>query len=598
MSAMCCEVCSMRDLARASSAFSLQRRLRTAWVLALLCATLVYIPNVAAAEPKRIAGLLLGFLAALVAVLTVARRRAQRLWPLRPLFGYAPFWSLGLVLLVCASLGWGLRAGTASVATFVSAALFCYGAQVLGTYGARRMLSDAACACGVVHALAACFTQWRFGAAVGVMGNPNELGLLLSFLLPLAMARLRKLRALGLLCAAIMVAALFFSHSRTAQLSLTVAICIHVFRSIPLRASVSSSRSCGALHALSLVGRSSDWFRDASWSDALAGRWWIFRHAWQIWVEHPLGVGAGGFGHAYLASQGRTLQQLSAGVAARAFINADTAHASVMHIFVEQGALGGGLLAGFWICLLRALARAPAPYFCAAISVLLASFGDMALHIPPIALFLGVLVAASPSVRRGARISFRNATTSAPWSMLLSVASMVAVAWLLRALCTAMLANRVRVDASTLPPDEGLRALRRSFAYAPNNGESRLNAGLLAQSFGSIDEAQHDLEISDRELANVGTKVALANLAYGQGNFAAAKAYCQAALTLDHGSLKAHLNLAETCHKMGDVSCAFEELRAAKEIAPFHPKLQDLEERLQRGIEPRDPAAPPALPQP
>lgn len=555
---------------------------RAVWGLALAVACAGSMPAVAttAAAPQRVAGVVLGLGSAVVISLAGGSGSATtRLFRVSVVAGLSPA-ALAMAWLAWTALGlgWGAHAGAVELTTWVAAALFAFAARKLGAFGARAAVRRAALLSGVVQSACALVELASHRPIVGFSGNPDWLGLLLGLCIPLTAdlafaARegkaLRGVRLGAALALAPMLVAFLVAGSRVGMASLLVALVVATTRSLRRRALAAGLPASAAPSS----------FRDASLGHALADRLWIWRHALTAARSAPLsGVGTGRFAHGYLAAQGDALSREAPEAAARHFVNATSAHGSFLHALVENGVPGAALLLATTARLLVALQGRTPLFFAASLTLALEMAGDVPLHLPPVAYLAGLLLVCGEAPRRR--------SLPMPASIALVVGAVVAAAFsasvAARSYLGAQLRESSRLDAS-LDPRARDGVLRRALRVDPDDGETLLQAGLSAFELGEAGRARALLLRSSTELADVGTLVALGNVDAAAGDREGAERWYRRALALDAGSLKAHANLAELCRLRRDAACAEAHLGAALRIAPFHPKVRALEDRV-RGM--------------
>ncbi|NOU33610.1 MAG: hypothetical protein HOO96_37420, partial [Polyangiaceae bacterium] len=566
-----------------------------AWGLALsvACAGSVPAGPTTSAAPQRMAGLVLG-LGSLVALSLASGRGsgAARIFRL-PAFSWTSPAALALAWLGWTALGlaWGIHAGALDVTTWVGASLFALAASKVGVFAARAAARRGALLLGLAQSACALFQVASHRPVVGLSGNPDWLGLLLGVCLPLTAdlafggsPRAQRRRSRGevrgrargrvragvAIALAPMLLAFLVAGSRVAMASLSLALVTALALSFRRRA---EGHFAVALPASSVPSS----FRDASLARAFADRMWIWRHALTAAEEAPVaGVGTGRFAHAYLVAQGRGLAKEAPDAAARHFVNATSAHGSFVHALVENGVPGAILLLAATARLLFALRGSSPLLWAASLTLALEMVGDVPLHLPPVA-YLGALLLVCAAVRRPRRRGPLR------WSSAVLVGAGVAAAWsasvAARSYVGAWIRESARLDPSVDPLARDA-ALRRAVRVDPKDGETLLQAGLSALELGDAARGRGLLLRSSSELADVGTWVALGNADAALGDRDAAERWYRGALDLDAGSLKAHVNLAEVCRRRRDLDCAASHLAAAKRIAPFHPKVRALEDRL------------------
>ncbi len=561
---------------------------RAVWGLALSlgCAGSVPAMLTTAAAPQRVAGAVLGLgCAALFSF--AGRREGAALRPLRlPPVGSAATLALAWLAWTALGVAWGIHAGAVDVTTWVGAALFALAASRLGAFGARAAARRGALLLGLTQSMCALGQLALRRPVVGLSGNPDWLGLLLGTCLPLtadlAFASRpdpgRAVRRGAALALVPMLVAFLVAGSRVAMASLLLALIVAIALA---RRSPAPARRSSVLAVAVPASSGPSSFRDASLGHALTDRLWIWRHALTAARSAPFsGVGTGRFGHGYLAAQGAALASEAPEAAARHFVNATSAHGSFVHALVENGVPGAALLIAATVRLLVALrARSPL-FFAAALTLALEMSGDVPLHLPPVAYLAALLLASGRAARAPSR------ALSAAWSRTLLAGAAVVAAWSTNVAARSYIGARVREAAradTSVDPWARAAALRLALRVDPDDGETLLQAGLSASELGELARARGLLLRSSTELADVGTLVALGNVDARAGDRDGAERWYRRALALDAGSLKAHVNLAELCRIRGDADCAEAHLGAAVRIAPFHPKVRALEERV-RGM--------------
>jgi Tfp pilus assembly protein PilF len=490
---------------------------------------------------------------------------------------------------VCASAIWGTREGLRQV-ELVLGCVACSAPLLLGTAAqARRALANAAWIVGVGASLACLITWARSGSGYGVMGNPDWSGLSLALCLALnaeevwTTRRWRTARWRWLACA-VMIAALAVARSRVGEIALVGGLVAAAARRMwRVRGRKGEALTCGlALTPRFASDRAA--YHDAPWRAALEDRLWIYRTSFDAGLTQPFGTGAGGFGRAFLDAQGERLGALSPQAAATRFVHAGHAHSSVLQTWVEQGVLGVVLLGWALVALLRrSWQLGGGRYLAPTVTAFVLGCGDAAWTLPSVALLLSWL--AVVLVADHSAPAALAAPTSRPRWAALAVASLAALGWALRCATLTAISERALRLAEAEEPRASERRLREALHLAPEEGALRFALGLHALERGELVSAERHLLAAERDLADVGIRVALGNIAYVRGDDVEARRRFERAIAWHNGSLKAHVNVAYACLRQGDEPCAKTHLAAAKSIAPYHPKVASLEERVVLGGE-------------
>lgn len=551
--------------------------------LAVAGAALVYDPLVPAAEPKRVAVLLVS-LAWLAWSLgsTLKSRKTTR----EPTVGIGGAAFLFFVAWSLVSTLWGKPAGLDVATAWAAGAGFVVAASTMPPERVMGITLRAGWWVGTVSAFVV-LAQWAAGirgiALHGGHGNGNWLGLVLAITLPLSAGTALEGKKQGAwwwaaaaVGTALQLPALLLANSRVAWIAALVAG-LGVLRAGPTLGRRAPSNLAVLALAASLAwsaspaARADDASPQVDAQEALGGRSWIWRTSLDAAAENlPLGAGLGDFGHVFLEAQGERLAPMPVKEASRRFHNATTAHQDWIQALVDTGPLG---LAALLVCVGAAWyghvrrRRWPAAGACAAFA--LCAAGDSPLHQPAIVLLLSLLVASSP---RRWRIG-----ASVPRAL-----SLVMTALLLALAVGGWLSARLETRARDAAPALRRSLLERAAALDGRDGQVWLSLGLDHLETGEPKEAVPLLERSRERLANVGTDIALGNAWMEAGQPRRAEPCYRRALALHPGSMRAHANLAEALRLQGKLDAAEHHLDLALQLYPGHPKLAEIRERLRR----------------
>jgi len=504
----------------------------------------------------------------------------------------APSPSVALWLLLCAwsalTLVWGNRAALAGLAGWCGAAGLMLQVGQLGAQARVEIVRLAAVLAGSGSALVALGQRLvgEHGIAVhGGQGNPNWLGLVLAVALPLSVDAVleasRRRRWLLLGGCLVQLGGLLLSGSRVAWIALALVALVAAVRGRRRRWWLALAAAAGLLLTLWVAGRG-----EKALGQAWAGRL-------QIWAAtvgaaapaQPFGVGLGRFGEAYLVEQGRALAALTPGQAARRFLNATTSHSEWFQVGLEQGLVGLLLLGLCLVSAARASWRRWPGGSLALISLMLAAAGDSPLQQPAVLALLALLLPAADAADHIAR-----------WPRMVRVGHLLALAVLALLLLPAV-ARWIGSHQLAVARDQVLHhrlaTLHRAAAIDPWSGEVALEHGLALAELGRPKPALAELQRSRARLANVGTDVAIGNVLLALGRREPAVRAYRRALARHPGFFRAHANLAEALRQLGRLERAGHHLRVARSLLPGHPKLGDLERRLERSKLGRAVGAPP-----
>ncbi len=575
---------------------------RWALVIGAVIAAVAWDPIAPAADVKR--ALCLGVGVAALG-LGLARMEAGALKPIT-LPAAAAFWR-GFVAWSGASLTWGSPAGVSALGTWAGASALLLAARIVWRRAseARRAASLTAAGIGGISALFAIAQAAGGARGLGIHGghgNPNWLGLLLAFTLPLSIDLAAALRresvrswVLAAALAAVQVPALLLARSRVAWAATLVAFALWaILGGALLRRgrSVAAGAVAIAILAGSAAARSAPpdltdpapGAQDTPIAEAWEGRVWIWRASADAALQElTIGAGLGEFPAAYLDAQGERLAELPPKTASRRFLNATTAHSDWIEVAVSSGLPALLLLAAAVITALAGAVRGHRPAEASAIvAFAVCAAGDSPMAQPGLVIPLALLIGASqpdedPARRPAIRLPYPRATVAI---------GLGCVALLLAAAVATWLGARKLTRAREgLLPSERIAALTSATRLDPRSGEAALALGLARLEAGDPTGALADLDRSRALLANIGTDIAMGNahlLAGGpRAPERAASAY-RRALARHPGSFRARVNLAEALLELGALGEAEEHLAAARSIYPGHPKLALVAERLRK----------------
>ncbi len=556
-------------------------------------ACVAYDPDAAAAEPKR--ALLVLF--ALVCM-CLPRQPAVEADRARHAPHAALRFGVAFLALSAISFLWGRSSGVLDLATWC-------GAAVIGFTAARDDALDARRAAQIVALfVAAIVSAWAlfafamghrgFGVHAG-QGNPNWLGMLLAIALPLSLDwPVGRGRVLAMAAVAIEVPALFVSHSRVGWAAAGIAAVLVVGSAAFARrreavlmivslgigcafagAIAATERPKGAVARTSVAAEvvdAADRQTEATPVRSWEGRVWIWRNAIDAArTSMPMGVGLGGFGHAYLDAQGKRLAALQPRSAARHFVNATTAHQDFLQIAVESGPLA--VLALVACLSLATLALLRAGWIQGAASLVafaIAMMGDSPMRQPGPCVLVCLVLFGLPKGEGRAPLR---------WSRILIVSVLLAHAGLLAVATQQWLVSRLLTAAERADPRKREILLSRATSLAPRSGEAQLARGLHLLALGQGSESFISLMKSDDQLANAGTRTAIGEARLVEGSSVAADGF-HSALQWHPGSLRARMGVAEAYRRTGKLALAEEHARIAVSLAPGESRAVELLESI------------------
>ena len=561
----------------------LSRRTHTRFVavvaLALAGSVLIVDPQATAGATKGLAIALVAVVLSVYGALVTPRKPRVNVVPL----SQATLAGLLFLGLSALSLLWGTRAGLIDLALWISAMALAFALRGYALGLRLRILeTTTAIVCGT-SALWAIFERAFHRESTGGHGNPDWLGLTLALGLPICVGNLlRKERRVPATVLTLVVATgLYLSHSRTGWVAGSVAS-LAVLAAGRRNQVLAPRAASAALLAPSLTNHAGA-FREAETARAWSGRLWIFERNAEVVRAHPVrGVGLGRYGFGYLEAQGSALSKLSTPEASRHFINATTAHNDYMHIACESGLAAA--LAFVWFLLRSALAlfrqslRGSLGAFGVIVAFSVCALGDSPLHLPAPVLLLTLAV----SLAKDRGPAWARLPT-APARILRSLVPAFAI--FAAAISAGNYAStRLRTRAALAGSSAQPRLLARA-TELDLTGDAELELGLYLLAQGgdaqNASAAERHLRTSSERLPNAGTFVALGNALAGQGKDTEAKAEYERAVALNPGSLKAHLNLAEIARRLGLRDFSKKHAEMARLIAPYHPKVLDLQDRLE-----------------
>jgi tetratricopeptide (TPR) repeat protein len=522
-----------------------------------------------------------------------------------------------------ASLAWGSPSGISALGTLAGGSGLLLASRALGfsAWEGRRAAGLTAAGVGGISALFAIAQALGGARGLGIHGghgNPNWLGLLLAFTLPLSIdlaASLRResTRAWGFAAAiaSVQVPALILARSRVAWAASLAGLAVWLILSGALRrnraivaGAIAIAIGTGSAAARSAPPNATSaedlaaGAEDTPIAEAWEGRVWIWRASADAALARlPIGAGLGDFAGAYLDAQGKRLANFPPKIASRRFLNATTAHSDWIEVAVSSGLPAPLLLAAAVIAALGiAIRERRSAEAAALVAFAVCAAGDSPLAQPgfviPFALLLGASSSDSrpnPSsnpTRIQTPIQKARRPIRLPYPRAITAIALGCAALLLAAAAATWLGSRKLTRAREgLLPEERLAALASAAKLDPRSGEAALALALAHLEIGDPVRALRELERSRALLANIGTDIAIGNahlLAGGSRQLAAA-AY-RRALARHPGSFRARVNLAEALIATGARGEAEEHLAAARSIYPGHPKLALVAERLRKAI--------------
>lgn len=557
-------------------------------------------PDAPASDPQRTCALLLGAVAAAIA-LSRASHRASRdaerglVRSVRP--HRAALAALFVIGLSAMSLAWGRPRGALDLAGWIAGlalALFVASrgrAFALQCGRAAGVLAGAAVSSSALIA----FARGARGIAIdGLQGNANWLGLVLAATLPFAIdaarAMRKRARAAAIGSVLLQAAALGASHARVAWVAAAIASLLLVRNPLRRRLVALSAVATIAFALLSsatalrapratrggpahAMRASSDLPYEAPPGVALAGRLTLARHALAAGEAHlPFGAGLGAFGVAYRQAQSEALAGLPPRAAAVAFLNGTTAHDEVLQVLAESGPFAACALVAAFVLAIRALFRTPAAA-ASLLAVAVCALADDPLRKTPVVLMVAVSFAALP---RGGAMSVG---VSSVVRRLVPAFALAATALSLVSVTKAWLSDRTVARADGEPTRE-LSLLARAVRIDGGSPDAWLALGIARLEAGQAGLALDALERARVLDDDVATEVALGNAQVACGMLEEAERSFRRALVWSPGSFRARVDLAEVLRRIGRLDDATAEARVARLLRPSDVAVGDLEERL------------------
>jgi tetratricopeptide (TPR) repeat protein len=563
------------------------RRLPPEVLLAGAAATaaLVYDPRAPAADPKRAAALIVA-----IAALLVLRRHRPSDGPAPP--PRVPLTALcwcALVAWSALSLLWGGAVGWRDLATWGGATGIVLAALLLPRERAEQAARLACAIGGCVSSLVA-IVQWLGGARGlwihGGHGNSAWLGLTIALCLPLTLDLALPGRRPGTSGAAPALAGvalqgvgLWLARSRTAWSAalagVVVALVLERTRRRP------GPRSAAVALALLLIAGAAAAAAGgaAAIQRSFEGRLWIWRVSAAAAAQAlPWGAGLGRFSHAYLDAQGEALSSLAPAAAARHFVNATTAHDDWLQVAVESGLPGLALLAGTMVAGFLAWRRHNGAGAATFVVLAICAAGDCPLRQPAVVIILALVIAAAPGARAAAPLAHAPAALRlVPFALAAPLLASAAATWL---------GARQAALARALAPDARLALLGRAADIDRDSPEIAGERGIAWLESGEAEAAAAELERARALRPGLGVELARGNaLLLLHRPEQAAAAYGRA-LRLHPGSFRAHANLASALLTVGRANEAAAHLKIARALAPGHPAIEELADRLRAISEP------------
>ncbi len=405
------------------------------------------------------------------------------------------------------------------------------------------------------------------GAAT--LGNPDFTAEFLACLLPVTLLGLLRGPLAARVAAALTLVGtgwvLATHHSATALAAAVVGGAILLLR-LPIR----SRWIAPTLALLVLLGGLAAvlWLAPQS----LAGRAFLYRAGIAAATEKPLrGHGIGGFGQAYMESQGRLLAAEKE--SRRFWTNARHAHNAAIHLWAERGALPLLLLLLFLALHLRHRPSAPsasndphppgtlpAAAMCAALTV--SFLGSVTWDQVPFRLLFMLLLGLSVSPAGPPRpLPGRRLLAGLALLVLVAVPTWHAVGDLLFV--------RGKVEAA--------------HRLIPGNARIRYALGIVREAEGDLAGAATLLESSLAGHPNLTTLLALGNLETRRGRFAEAERWFLQLLRWKPDFAAGHANLAVLYHRWGKPDAAQRHLTRALSLRPSDPDILRIRQALEAG---------------
>ncbi len=554
-----------------------------ALVLVVVAAASVYDPAARAAQPKLVALLCVTVL--LLSIGLLGRERVFLSPALVSLFGLAALAGFGAA--------WGPSGGVERAACLGVAVGLAVATRALAPRKARLVACGYAAGLGAVAGVSA-VVQGALGARGvalhGGMGNANWLGVVLAaVVLPtvsLAFERgvPRGVRFVAVGVVGVESVAVVVAGSRVAWVALAVGAVTWLLSrrrpTVPWPAMVlvlalTLGMVAAALGAAPHVAARDD----GAALTALAGRLGIWRAALDAALDaFPFGSGAGSFGHVFLDAQAGRLAELDVALAARTFENAATAHCDVLHVAVEHGFFGVVLLVASLTFGATGLASSWPAGASAIVVIAVSGVGDDALSLVAVAAMFGLLLAVG---ERAAPQGPRALAGGVPRAPSLVVCAL-AVGLLARAALAGWLGTRALHAAEGADPTDRHRKLVSATRLDPRSGDAAFALGVECARLGDLECARTELERSRGLLANVGTDIALGNVALRAGDREAAVRAYRRAVALHPGSFAGHVALAAALVEHGQDVEGARHAELARRVYPGHPKLTQLDERIGR----------------
>jgi tetratricopeptide (TPR) repeat protein len=561
-----------------------RRALAALLVVTAAASCLAYTESATASATKRVLALT-G--AAIVLAVSLTSSATPRL-------GWRPGWiaALGFVSWSALSSLWGAEGAVLGLGVLVAAAAFGSVSASLGSERARAIAMRVGLVVGVALA-SFVLAAWAFGergfSLHAGQGNPNWAGLVLAVALPLALADSpwtaapqSRRRALRFATGAVMTLAIAATASRTAIAAAFAAVTVLALagarrdRWRALSIVLVAAAVAGAVTLGTNATGGAQATRATDTGRALEGRLWIHGITLRAALDHlPWGAGLGRFHETFLTEQGRALSQLSPGNAALAFQNATTAHQDFLEVTLESGLVALLLLIAALVIAFRLHWRfefAAGAGTLAAFAV--AALADSPLRETPVAILIGLVLAALPGTAP------RDPPSGGRRAWLLRLGLLACAGMLLPNALLAFIASRARTAALEATPERRLELLQRATRLDPTHAGTALELGTARLELGDVEGAVRDLRRAERLDGDPASAAALGNALVARNELGAARAAYERAVTLNPGSFRARIGLAEALRRLGVFADAETHAAVAVALLPGDARARELLDRI------------------
>lgn len=405
---------------------------------------------------------------------------------------------------------------------------------------------------------------FAIGALSGsaTLGNPDLVAEFLACLLPVAFWQLRRPGWPGRYVAAGVVAGslliIYHHHSVTALLAALMGAGVLALSALTDRPRI---RGLALLSLVLLIAAGLWWGRNQG---EIAGRRFLYSVAADVALASPIGGhGEGGFGAAFMAVQGKRLQE-DAG-ARRFWTNARDAHCAPLHIWIERGPVAALLLLvfwgmGFWHC-----RRGPAWPSAVLAGVVLVSLGSVSWNHVPFRMLAYMLMGAAWA---GGRASVESGSgPPVAWRRLVAVGGM--------GILVGLSGWQAAGDAAFVRGD-----LEQAMVLMPDDGRVQFAMGQALVDQERDQEAAAILEASLASHPNLSTLLTLGNIETRRGRFERAEKWYRQLLDWKPDFAAAYGNLAWLYHLWGKPELARRHMVRALSLRPSDPAILRISQRL------------------